>query len=61
MAGEFISQHIILPTAAFFLQFTFQHVLHSTVFEFDVVSEIRFNLFSLNSTQTLLLCFSSRL
>ena len=74
--GELISQHIILPQAfhiilppAFhiilppdaFRQFTFQHILHPAVFEVDVVREIRLNLCSLNSAQTLFLCFSTQL
>ena len=66
--GELISQHIILPPAFHiilppdaFLQFTFQHILHPAVFEVDVVREIRLNLCSLNSAQTLFLCFSTQL
>ena len=66
--GELISQHIILPQAFHiilppdaFLQFTFQHILHPAVFEVDVVREIRLNLCSLNSAQTLFLCFSTQL
>ena len=52
--------HIILPPDAF-PQFTFQHILHPAVFEVDVVREIRLNLCSLNSAQTLFLCFSTQL
>ena len=66
--GELISQHIILPPAFHiilppdaFRQFTFQHILHPAVFEVDVVREIRLNLCSLNSAQTLFLCFSTQL